>query len=97
MSLGALLFLAVSTAQPAMQVPSQPAAEPQQEADRTPVRCRPAPYYVADGAPRPRMERLFVTGSRVPVTRDLPMRRARPCFLMRDGGATPPPAFRTAD
>ena len=96
MSLGALIILAISTAQPPMQVPTQQ-VEPRAEADRKPVRCRPAPYYVADTSPRPRTQRLFMTGSRVPVVRESPIRRARPCFLMRDGGASPPPAFRTAD
>ena len=52
--------------------------------DRTPMRCKPAPYYVAERGERTVVERIMVTGSRVPLTaRDVPDRRARPCFLMR--------------
>jgi hypothetical protein len=48
--------------------------------DRTPVRCRPAPYYVRDVQPRPKAQRLVVTGTRVPLVRY--QKRARPCHLM---------------
>ena len=68
------------------------------EADHTPVRCRPAPYYVADqGGDRLKPERLLVTGSRVPmVIRDVDARRPKPpCLLMRDDGAANP--LRPAD
>ncbi|MEW5683702.1 MAG: hypothetical protein AB1942_02160 [Pseudomonadota bacterium] len=48
--------------------------------DRTPVRCRPAPYYVGDAQPRPKSQRLVITGTRVPLVRY--QKRARPCHLM---------------
>jgi hypothetical protein len=64
--------------------------------DRAPVRCRPAPYLVAEQGETAR-ERILVTGSRVPITsRDVPERRPRPCMLMRDGEAPPNP-LRVAD
>lgn len=66
------------------------------DADRTPLRCRPAPYYVADRADRPRPERVMVTGSRVPVT-VLEDRRARPCHLMLAPSPADGPERRVAD
>ena len=92
MSLVAILaFAAISAGQPAAP-PLTETAE-----DRTPMRCRPAPYYVAEqAAGRTRPQRLTVTGSRVPlVARDYGQRRSRPCFLMRDDEAPPNP-FRSA-
>lgn len=67
----------------------QPAVSPhliEIDAERTPMRCKPAPYYVADRGGERRPGLVFVLGSRVPVTvRDVPERRPRPCMLMRDG------------
>ncbi len=93
MSLAAIfVFAAVSASQPA---PASPVLTLIAD-DRTPMRCKPAPYYVAEQGARTRAERLLVTGSRVPlVARDFPDRRARPCFLMRDEGPANP--LRTAD
>jgi len=50
------------------------------ENDRAQIRCRPAPYYVADRGERPKLQRAIVTGTRVPVRGT--ERRARPCHLM---------------
>jgi hypothetical protein len=77
-SLAALLLAVTAAAAPS---PAQP---PVREVDQraAPIRCRPAPYYVADGShDRMRMERILVTGSRIPV-REID-RRPRPCLLMR--------------
>jgi hypothetical protein len=83
-----LTFAAISAAQPAMVAAA--------DADRTPIRCRPGPYLVAELAERPKAERLLVTGSRVPmVVRDYE-RRPRPCLLMRGPDLTPNP-LRAAD
>jgi hypothetical protein len=89
MSLVAILtFAAISTAQPALVDVA--------EADRTPIRCRPAPYYVAELGERPKAERLTVTGTRVPMAvRDYD-RRPRPCLLMRGPDPRPNP-LRMAD
>ena len=91
MSAAALFILMLSTSQPG-QVPSLDSSEP----DRTPIRCRPAPYYVSEQGGRPKSERLLVTGSRVPLTTHDEDRRPRPpCLLMRDDG--PPNPLRPAD
>ncbi len=107
MSLAAILVsAAVAAGQPAPQADTQADIQAnllEVDAERTPMRCRPAPYYVADQGERPRAGRVFVTGSRVPVSaRDIAERRTRPCFLMRDpdmlrGIDTPPNPLRTAD
>jgi hypothetical protein len=52
----------------------------------TPLRCRPAPYYVS-GRGRPKLERLVLTGSRVPVFRG--ERPLPPCLLIDDEGPQP--------
>jgi hypothetical protein len=98
MSIAAILvFATVAAGQPAMASAATPTPVEVAEADRTPVRCKPAPYYVADRGERSGIERVLVTGSRVPLTaRDYPDRRARPCFLMREPQANPNP-LRTAD
>ena len=83
MSVVAILLVAVTaTTLPPPQPP--PPAHPQaRDIDRTPIRCRPAPYYVSDtAAERPRIERILITGSRIPV-REVEKRPARPCLLMR--------------
>jgi len=87
MSAAAILILAVTaTTLPPPQPP--PAPRPAvRDVDGTPIRCRPAPYYVSDTVSRPRVERIVVTGSRIPV-REVE-KRPPPCLLMRtfDGGA----------
>ena len=74
------VFAAVGVAQPTASPVSTAFAD-----DRTPIRCRPAPYYVAEQGERAKPERLMVTGSRVPLSaRDYDDRRPRPpCLLMR--------------
>jgi hypothetical protein len=101
------VFAAVAAGQPAPQADTRADTQAnlvEVDTERTPMRCKPAPYYVADrGGEQARVGRVFVTGSRVPVSaRDLAERRTRPCFLMRDpdmlrGIDTPPNPFRTAD
>lgn len=59
-----------------------PAAKGAEDLDRTPVRCRPAPYFVRDVSPRPKTQRLVLTGTRVPRYQ----KRARPCHLMHAPG-----------
>lgn len=59
---------------------ASPPAKAGDDLGRTPVRCRPAPYYVGDAQPRPKAQRLIVTGTRVPLIRY--EKRARPCHLM---------------
>jgi len=76
-----LVYAAIAAAQP-------PAAQPvlgEVADDRTPIRCKPAPYYVAEqGNDRIKPERLMVTGSRVPITaRDYDRKPRPPCLLMR--------------
>jgi hypothetical protein len=80
-SVAAVLLLAVTaTTLPPPQPP--PAPRPAvRDVDRTPIRCRPAPYYVSDTSERPRIERILITGSRIPV-REVE-KRPRPCLLMR--------------
>jgi hypothetical protein len=86
------VFAAVGVAQPTVSPVATVFAD-----DRTPIRCRPAPYYVAEQGERVKPERLMVTGSRVPVARDYDAdRRPRPpCLLMRYD--PPPNPLRTAD
>jgi len=73
-----------------------PAGEAASDGDRAQIRCRPAPYYVAERGERPRPERTIVTGSRVPVRSE--ERRARPCHLMQAPTPTPGYGFmRVAD
>ncbi|MBL8554456.1 MAG: hypothetical protein JNL41_09275 [Phenylobacterium sp.] len=81
-ALAALLLFA--TAAPALPAPAPPSAvnPPVREVEgRTPIRCRPAPYYVSDLGERPRAERILITGSRIPL-RGVE-KRPRPCLLMR--------------
>ena len=87
-----LVFAAVGVAQPTVSPVSTAFAD-----DRTPIRCRPAPYYVAEQGERAKPERLMVTGSRVPlVARDYDERRPKPpCLLMRY--EPPPNPLRPAD
>ena len=77
----AATLLLFATAPAALPAPAPPRAV--REVDqRTPIRCRPAPYYVSDMVgERPRVERILITGSRIPV-REID-RRPRPCLLMR--------------
>ena len=78
------VFGAALSGAPVVAAPAPAAALTEVADDRTPMRCKPAPYYVAERGERTVVERLIVTGSRVPLTaRDFPERRARPCFLMR--------------
>jgi hypothetical protein len=84
MSLVAILVFGSALAAPAVAPPAPAATLTEVADDRTPMRCKPAPYYVAERGERTVVERIMVTGSRVPLTaRDVPDRRARPCFLMR--------------
>lgn len=82
-----LLGLAVAAAIAA----GPPAGEGAEDLGRTPVRCRPAPYYVRDISPRPKAQRLVLTGTRVPIVRQ--PKRARPCHLMH-APAEPPLEWR---
>lgn len=91
MSAAALFILVLSAGQPAQTLTMDTS-----EADRTPIRCRPSPYYVAEQGERPKAERLLVTGSRVPLTmRDEARRPRPPCLLMRYD--VPPNPLRPAD
>ena len=83
MSFGALfVYAAVAMGPPAASPPV--ITEVASDADRTPVRCRPGPYYVAEQGDRLKPQRLMVTGSRVPLTaRDYDRRTRPPCLLMR--------------
>ena len=95
MSFGALfIFAAVAMGQPAASPPV--ITELASEADRTPIRCRPAPYYVAEQGDRLKPQHLMITGSRVPMTaRDYDRRPKPPCLLMRY--EAPPNPLRHAD
>lgn len=73
-----LLAVAATTLPPATPPPQPPVREVDQ---RTPIRCRPAPYYVSDTTERPRLERILITGSRIPL--HTVEKRPRPCLLMR--------------
>jgi hypothetical protein len=84
MSLAAILVFGSVLGASTVTPPSPAPALTEVAEDRTPMRCKPAPYYVAERGERTVVERVMVTGSRVPlVARDFPERRARPCFLMR--------------
>lgn len=66
----------------------EPLIGPQEKAAN--IRCRPAPYYIVEkGEQRLRPQRTVLTGTRVPIRRYMPERRARPCHLMH---APSPPA-----
>jgi hypothetical protein len=80
-----LMLATVTAAQPAPPTHGEVGA-------RTPIRCRPAPYYVAerDGKQVPRL--LLERGASIPVLD----KRGRPCHLTRkasEGKTT----FRVAD
>lgn len=81
----------------AVQPPAAPPVIGEVADGQTPIRCRPAPYYVAEqGADRVKPERLMVTGSRVPLTaRDFDRKPRPPCLLMRYEAPANP--LRTAD
>ena len=84
MSLSAILVYAAVAASPPAAAAPQIAEVVADE--RTPIRCRPAPYYVAEQGERLKPERLMVTGSRVPmIARDYDTERRPkpPCLLMR--------------
>ena len=84
MSLTLILVFGSVLGAPAVAAPAPAATLTEVADDRTPMRCKPAPYYVAERGERTVAERIMVTGSRVPlVARDFQERRARPCFLMR--------------
>jgi len=72
----AIIFFAATVAV------SGPSGEPVEGADRAQIRCKPAPYYVADKGERPRTRKALLTGTRVPIRRGHSDRRARPCHLM---------------
>ena len=61
---------------------SGPSGEPVEGAERSQIRCKPAPYYVAEKSDRQRVRKTILTGSRVPIRRGYNERRARPCHLM---------------
>ena len=98
MSVVAVMLLAVTaTTLPPLPPPQPPAPPHVRDMDRTPIRCRPAPYYVADvAAERPRFERMIITGSRIPV-REVEKRPARPCLLMRTMDTPTQSVARIAD
>ena len=68
------------------------AAQAAPQATATPLRCRPAPYYVASPGHRMKAQRLAKTGTRVPIFQ----RRQRPCLLMESPAPPPPPMFTVA-
>lgn len=81
---------------------SGPSGEPVPGAveQRAQVRCRPAPYIIADrgGADRGRPQKALLTGSRVPIRIYPEERRTRPCHLMNGPGeSTPPKLLKIAD
>ncbi len=91
-----LVFSSTLAAGQPVRLPPQPDTATVAAQERAPVRCRPAPYLVAEQDETAR-ERILITGSRVPVvSRDIPDRRPRPCMLMRDGDPRPNP-LRVAD
>jgi hypothetical protein len=59
-----------------------PSGEPLSAEARAQIRCRPAPYYVVERGERPKPQKTILTGTRVPIRRGVPERRARPCHLM---------------
>lgn len=56
---------------------------------KAPVRCRPAPYLVAEVDLEPAPEKVLVTGSRIP--KRIAERKGRPCYLTKDGKAVVAP------
>ncbi|MBL8772714.1 MAG: hypothetical protein JNK30_15125 [Phenylobacterium sp.] len=94
MSVLAVLVLALTpaTLPPPQPPPVRPAAR---DVDHAPIRCRPAPYYVSDTDQRTRVERILITGSRIPV-REVE-KRTRPCLLMRTMDGGPNHVARIAD
>lgn len=80
---------------------SGPAGEPVPGAveQRAQVRCRPAPYIIADrgAGERARPHKALLTGSRVPIRIYPEERRQRPCHLMEGPGETPPKLLKIAD
>ena len=74
--MSALASLAIAAALAASPQPARGA----DDADAAPVRCRPAPYYVATVQPRPKAQRLVITGAREPAARY--EKPARSCHLM---------------
>lgn len=76
---------------------SGPSGQPLDSAERVQIRCRPAPYFVADRAERAKPQRTILTGTRVPI-RAQQERRARPCHLMQAPTTQPANGFmRVAD
>lgn len=75
MSLAAFIFAATV-------VVSGPSGEPVDATERAQVRCRPAPYFVAERGERQKAQKSILTGTRVPIRRGWYERRARPCHLM---------------
>lgn len=84
MSFAALIFAATV-------VVSGPSGEPVDATERAQIRCRPAPYFVADRGERQKTQKTILTGTRVPIRRGWYERRARPCHLMH--APTPPGGF----
>lgn len=76
-----LLFAATATALPAPAPPSAANPPVREVEQRTPIRCRPAPYYVSDSGWRSKTDRILITGSRIPLRGT--EKRPRPCLLMR--------------
>ena len=79
MGFAALIFAATV-------VVSGPSGEPVDSAERAAaqIRCKPAPYYVADRGQRQKAQKTILTGTRVPIRRGWYERRARPCHLMHN-------------
>lgn len=85
MTLAAFIFAATVAV-------SGPSGEPIDATERAQIRCRPAPYFVADrGGDRQKAHKTILTGTRVPIRRGWYERRARPCHLMH--APTPPGGF----
>lgn len=79
---------------------SGPSGEPVPGAgeQRAQVRCRPAPYIIADrgGPDRAKPQKALLTGSRVPIKIYPEERRTpRPCHLMSGPGADTTPKLLT--
>jgi hypothetical protein len=75
MSFAAFIFAATV-------VVAGPSGEPIDATQRAQIRCRPAPYFVAERGERQKAQKTILTGSRVPIRRGWYERRARPCHLM---------------
>ena len=80
---------------------SGPAGEPVPGAieQRAQVRCRPAPYIIADrgGTDRAKPQKALLTGSRVPIRIYPEERRTRPCHLMNSPGEAAPKLLKIAN